>query len=63
VRMDPPEHTAYRALTAGWFHPRTHRALEDDVRALARAAVDAMAERGDTPTTSSPRCRCSCRSR
>jgi cytochrome P450 len=45
VQMDAPEHTEYRGLTADWFKPRGLRALEDDIRALAKAAVDSMAER------------------
>jgi cytochrome P450 len=47
ISMDPPEHTAYRALAADWFHPRHLRTLEDNVRALARASVDQMAANTD----------------
>jgi cytochrome P450 len=47
VRMDAPEHTEYRGLVADWFRPRSLRRLEDDVRALARAAVDSMAGHRD----------------
>jgi cytochrome P450 len=43
VSMDPPEHTAYRGLAADWFHPRRLRTVEEQVRSLARAAVDEMA--------------------
>nr|BFE38801.1 cytochrome P450 [Actinomadura rugatobispora] len=45
VSMDPPDHTAFRALVADWFRPRRLRAFEEQVRGLAKAAVDAMAER------------------
>jgi cytochrome P450 len=41
--MDPPDHTEHRALVAPWFRPRRLRDFEDNVRALARAAVDRMA--------------------
>ena len=47
VQMDGPEHTEYRGLVADWFGPRQLRTLEDDVRSLAKAAVDSMAGRGD----------------
>jgi cytochrome P450 len=43
IQMDAPEHTEYRGLVADWFRPRGLRPMEDDVRALARAAVDSMA--------------------
>jgi cytochrome P450 len=46
VQMDAPEHTEYRALAADRFRPRGLRPLDDDMRALAKAAVDSMAERG-----------------
>jgi cytochrome P450 len=48
VQMDAPEHTEYRGIVADWFRPRSLRTLEDDIRALAKAAVDSMAERGGT---------------
>lgn len=48
VQMDAPEHTEYRGVVADWFRPRSLRALEDDIRALAKAAVDSMAQRGGT---------------
>jgi cytochrome P450 len=43
VQMDAPEHTQYRNLVADWFRPRGLRTMEDDVRDLAKGAVDAMA--------------------
>lgn len=44
VGMDPPEHTQYRSVVSDWFHPRSLRTLEDDVRVLAKGAVERMAE-------------------
>jgi cytochrome P450 len=43
VRLDPPEHTAYRNLVKDWFHPRGLRSREGRVQALAEAAVETMA--------------------
>jgi cytochrome P450 len=43
VRMDPPEHTAYRNLVADRFRRPSVRRTEDTVRALAKAAIDRMA--------------------
>lgn len=42
VVMDPPVHTKYRALTQKWFTPGNIRKLEDDIRQIARKAVDKM---------------------
>jgi cytochrome P450 len=44
--MDAPEHTEYRALAADRFRPRGLRPMEDDMRALAKSAVDDMAAHG-----------------
>jgi cytochrome P450 len=44
VRMDPPEHTEHRALVAPWFRPRRLRSFEENVRSLAKSAVDRMAK-------------------
>jgi cytochrome P450 len=44
--MDPPRHTAIRALVSHGFKPRTLARLEDDLRARARGILDAVAERG-----------------
>jgi cytochrome P450 len=47
VGMDPPKHTEYRGLVASRFRRMSLRAVEDQVRGLAKAAVDRMAARGD----------------
>lgn len=46
VQMDEPDHRKYRALTTAWFSPRNVRALEDEIRAMARHAIDRMAMAG-----------------
>ncbi|MET0274216.1 MAG: cytochrome P450, partial [Phenylobacterium sp.] len=46
VQMDAPDHPKYRALTQAWFMPPNIRGLEDNIRVLARAAVDKMAATG-----------------
>lgn len=40
--MDPPEHAAYRSLTASWFMPNRINRLEDQIRALARQSVEQL---------------------
>lgn len=40
--MDPPEHAAYRSLTAGWFMPNRVNRLEDQIRVLARQSVEQL---------------------
>jgi cytochrome P450 len=45
VQMDGDEHRAYRGLINAWFKPGSVRRRADAVAALARRAVDAMAER------------------
>ncbi|WP_040491032.1 cytochrome P450 [Ilumatobacter nonamiensis] len=44
VRMDPPDHTAYRALAADWFIPKNLRVMEERAATFAKDAVDLMAE-------------------
>jgi cytochrome P450 len=46
VHMDDPDHRKYRALTADWFQPSSLARLESRIAALARKAVDRMAELG-----------------
>ncbi len=46
IHMDAPDHLKYRALTQGWFMPQNLRRLEDQVRVLAKAAVERMAATG-----------------
>jgi len=38
--MDPPEHAAYRGITANWFLPGKISKLEERIRELARQSVD-----------------------
>lgn len=38
--MDPPEHGAYRNVTATWFLPGKINKLEDQIRVLARKSVE-----------------------
>ena len=40
VYMDPPEHTKVRAVANKWFMPRNIRRYEDQMRVLARQAID-----------------------
>jgi cytochrome P450 len=46
VSMDPPEHGVYRMLTFGAFAPKGIKALEGQIRALARESIDEMGETG-----------------
>jgi cytochrome P450 len=46
VSMDPPKHTEYRGLFASRFRRMSLRAIEDQVRGLAKTAVDKMAALG-----------------
>jgi cytochrome P450 len=46
---DPPEHTAYRALFARAFTPRTVKTIEDQIDALAGTFIDAMLALGGGP--------------
>ncbi|QGZ95900.1 cytochrome P450 [Terricaulis silvestris] len=43
VQMDEPDHMKYRLLTQAWFMPANVKKREDDIRALARQAVDHFA--------------------
>src|ERR1700759_3068643 len=45
VQMDAPDHPKYRALTQGWFMPQNLRRLEDQIRVIAKGAVEKMAAR------------------
>lgn len=40
VQMDEPDHMKYRLLTQAWFMPANVRKREDDIRALAKQAID-----------------------
>ena len=46
IHMDAPDHPKYRALTQGWFMPQNLRRLEDQIRVIAKAAVEKMAAAG-----------------
>lgn len=46
IQMDGDEHKAYRGLTSTWFLPGNIKKLENQIRTLARKAVDRMAEAG-----------------
>lgn len=46
VQMDPPDHSAFRQIGSGWFRPGQLKALEAEVRDLARRWVDRMAALG-----------------
>ncbi len=43
VQMDEPDHMKYRLLTQAWFMPANIKKREEDVHALAKAAVDQFA--------------------
>jgi len=42
IHMDAPDHPKYRVLTQGWFLPQNLRRLEDQIRVIARGAVEKM---------------------
>lgn len=42
VFMDPPDHQKYRALTQRWFMPANIKKIEQEVRVIARKAVDRL---------------------
>jgi cytochrome P450 len=44
VQMDAPDHPKYRALTFKWFSPASIKQLEEQIRSIARADIDRMAE-------------------
>ncbi|MFL5284989.1 MAG: hypothetical protein ACJ8AW_29460, partial [Rhodopila sp.] len=46
VQMDEPDHLQYRRVIQGWFTAVRLKALEADIRAIARASVDHMASLG-----------------
>jgi cytochrome P450 len=45
-QLDPPEHTKYRKLLLPYFPPTAARALEPDIRAIARAEIATWADEG-----------------
>lgn len=45
IWMDPPRHNRYRALVSKAFTPRAIRALEPEIRRIARSHLDALAGR------------------
>jgi cytochrome P450 len=47
VMLDPPDHTAFRALIGRGYTPRRVAAIEPHVRQFVRARLDAMAEIGE----------------
>ncbi|MDE3203619.1 MAG: cytochrome P450 [Acidobacteriota bacterium] len=47
LRSDPPEHTIYRRLVTRAMPARRVPAMEDDLRRIANALVDNVAERGE----------------
>ena len=48
VHMDESDHLKYRRVTQSWFTQQKARSLENRIRAIARASIDRMAERGST---------------
>jgi cytochrome P450 len=46
VMLDPPEHTKWRQLLAGWFSPRRVTLMADEQRAFAARLIDEIAARG-----------------
>ncbi|MXO74334.1 cytochrome P450 [Altererythrobacter aerius] len=46
IDMDEPDHRTYRAIAQAWFTPRSLRALEDRMDALASSYVDKLASLG-----------------
>jgi cytochrome P450 len=44
VQMDEPDHMKYRLLTQAWFMPANIRKREEDIRILAKQAVDQFVE-------------------
>ena len=55
VTFDAPTHMKYRKLTQDWFMPKNLRTIEDEIRAIAQAAVQRMidAEGGGSGGTGS----------
>ncbi len=46
VQMDAPDHMKYRLLTQNWFMPKNIKALEAQIRDIARSTVDKMLNLG-----------------
>jgi cytochrome P450 len=46
IHMDAPDHPKYRVLTQAWFLPQNLRRMEDQIRKIAKAAVEKMAATG-----------------
>jgi hypothetical protein len=46
VQMDAPDHPKYRALAQGWFMPANIKGLENEIRQIARKAVERLVARG-----------------
>jgi hypothetical protein len=46
VHMDAPDHLKYRRVIQGWFTAPRLKALEADIRVIAKASVDHMASLG-----------------
>ncbi|THD58703.1 MAG: cytochrome P450 [Phenylobacterium sp.] len=47
IHMDAPDHLKYRALTQAWFMPQNLKRLEDQIRVIAKAAVEKLAAATD----------------
>lgn len=47
VTFDAPIHMKYRKLTQEWFMPKNLRTVEDEIRSIARSAVDRLIEAGE----------------
>jgi cytochrome P450 len=48
VFMDPPEHGRYRMLTQAWFQPGNVKKREEEIRIIAKKAVERMRAAGGT---------------
>ena len=48
VQMDPPDHTAYRALVQPWFKPSNIKRLDDRLTTITRKILDDMMGDGGT---------------
>lgn len=46
VTFDAPIHMKYRKLTQEWFMPKNLRGIEDEIRAIAQAAVQRLVDAG-----------------
>ena len=46
VQMDPPDHTAYRALVQPWFKPTNIKRLEDHLNTIIKSQLDELAGDG-----------------